>query len=383
MPRVLRIVNRFNLGGPTYNACYLTKYLAPEYETLLIGGQKEIHEASSEFIPRSLGVEYTVLPELQRSVNFGEDRKAYRAIKKLIRAYNPDVVHTHASKAGALGRLAAASCGVKGIVHTFHGTVFDGYFGKTKSNFYLRAERYLAQKSSAIIAISPSQKNDLVNKYKIANEKKVTIIPLGFELERFTGDKTSARAEFRSHHRLNEEEIAVGIIGRLTPIKNHAFFLNSIKELRDAGQKFRAFVIGGGELEDDLQTMAQDLGLIAGEDVVFTSWIEDIAEPLAGLDIVALTSLNEGTPVSLIEAQASSRPVVSVDVGGVRDVVKHNETGFVTQPHEFAKYLRRLISDRQLRESMGAAGEQFSTQHFGVQRLAADTKRLYTEILSI
>lgn len=380
MPRVLRIVNRFNLGGPTYNACYLTKYLSPEYETLLIGGQKEAEEASSEFIPRSLGVDYTILPELQRSISFSQDRKAYQAIKALIRDFKPDLVHTHASKAGALGRLAASNCGVSSIVHTFHGTVFDGYFGKAKSNFYKQAERYLARKSDAIVAISPLQQSDLIEKYRIAEAAKIRMIHLGFDLSRFTQGQDVKRIEFREHHNL-EDQIAVGIIGRLTPIKNHKFFLDSLVQLLADGFNFKAFVIGGGELESKLQTYTASIGL--SNHVVFTSWIEDVSDPLAGLDIVALTSINEGTPVSLIEAQAAARPVISLNVGGVSDVVEDSRTGFVTSQSEFVPRLKELITDANLRLSMGQQGRQFALKNFGVERLASEMKILYQELLSI
>ena len=161
MPRVLRIINRFNLGGPTYNASYLTRYLGPEYETLLIGGEIGEGEASSLHIPDSLGIKYQILPEMRRELNVSDDKKAYSTLKSIIKDFKPDVVHTHASKAGALGRRAAHKCGVNAIVHTFHGHVFHGYFGRFKTQAYIQVERNLARKSSAIVAISQKQKIEL------------------------------------------------------------------------------------------------------------------------------------------------------------------------------------------------------------------------------
>ena len=162
MPRVLRIINRFNLGGPTFNAAYLTKYLQPEFETKLIGGLKDESEDNSEFIVQDLGLEYLIVENMRRSINIRKDWKAYQQIVEIIKSFKPDIVHTHASKAGFLGRLAAIQEKVPVIVHTFHGHVFHSYFGKFKSYVYKLIERYLAKRSSMIIAISDEQKRELV-----------------------------------------------------------------------------------------------------------------------------------------------------------------------------------------------------------------------------
>ena len=162
MPKVLRIINRFNIGGITYNVSYLSKYLEPTYETLLVGGPEEEGEDSSLYIPESLGLKPQVLTQFQRNINFTSDYAAYKEIKKLIKEFKPDIVHTHASKAGAIGRLAAAHCNVPIVVHTFHGHVFHSYFGALKTNFYLWIERYLAKKTTAIVAISNKQKQELL-----------------------------------------------------------------------------------------------------------------------------------------------------------------------------------------------------------------------------
>ena len=221
MPKVLRIINRFNLGGPTYNAAYLTKYLAPEFETLLIGGMKDESEGSSEFILKDLGVDYQVIPEMKRSINPFDDLAAYSRIKKIIQEFKPDIVHTHAAKAGALGRQAAYSCNVPVIVHTYHGHVFHSYFGNFKTAVYKTIERNLAKRSSAIIAISDKQKQELAVEHQIAPAEKIHVIPLGFDLNRFHEGLDEKRKEFRAKYHLQDNEIAIGIIGRLTPVKNH------------------------------------------------------------------------------------------------------------------------------------------------------------------
>jgi len=186
MPRILRIINRLNLGGPTYNAAYLSRYLADDYETMLVAGLKDDSEASSEHIVQDLGIEPVYIKNMYRSINPFKDSEAYSQIKKIIKEFKPDIVHTHAAKAGALGRMAAADSNVKAVVHTFHGHVFHSYFNPVKTKLFLQIERYLASKSHKIIAISEKQKEELGETYKVCKKEKIEVIPLGFNLDRFT-----------------------------------------------------------------------------------------------------------------------------------------------------------------------------------------------------
>ena len=237
MPRILRIINRFNLGGPAYNVAYLTKYLAPEYETLLIGGEKEPDEESSLFIFKEMGIEPLVLSEMNRSINILNDIKAYYRIKRIIKEFKPDIVHTHAAKAGALGRLAAYNCKVPVVVHTFHGHVFHSYFGRIKTTIYKNIERFLAKKTSAIIAISEKQKQELCLEYKIAPLEKTAVIPLGFDLLKFSENQIEKREVFRKQYLIEEDEVCIVIIGRLVPVKNHSLFLKAIQYSKNNSQK--------------------------------------------------------------------------------------------------------------------------------------------------
>ena len=385
MPRILRIVNRFNLGGPTYNAANLTRFLPEEYETLLVGGTHQAHEASSRFILDNLGVDYRALEEMGRSLHWMRDRQALKALGHIIDEFQPDIVHTHASKAGALGRLAAHRRKVPVIVHTFHGHVFDGYFGTVKTALVKNTERYLSRLSDAIIAISPLQRDALVHQYKVAPAHKVHTVPLGFQLERFWSEQTALRQRWRAEHQLTEDEVAIGIIGRLTEIKNHRFFLEVIAGLQ-AKVPVRAFVIGGGELEHVLQSQASEMGLTAGDRprLRFVGWEQAVEKPLAGLDVVVLTSRNEGTPVSLIEAQAAGKPVVSTDVGGVRDVVLDNRSGFIVRPgdlNDFQQKVAQLVSDPELRGRIGLEGRAHVREAYAHTRLASHMDALYKQLL--
>ncbi len=391
MPKILRIINRLNLGGPTYNVAYLSKYLEPEYETLLLSGMKDDSEASSEFIVNKLGIKPLYLKTMRREISLLDDYKAYQEIKRIIKEFQPDIVHTHASKAGALGRLAAYSSKVPVIVHTFHGHTFHSYFGKIKTRFFLTIERFLAKRTTKIIAISALQKADLTEQYNICEKDKISVVPLGFDLNRFKESKLSNREKFRTQYHIDQGEIAIGIVGRLVPIKNHELFLNAINEVaRGSNKKVKFFIIGDGELKGELLKKADELGISYSlsndpeKILYFTSWIERIEVAYAGLDIVALTSFNEGTPVSLIEAQASGKPVVSTNVGGVNDIIKDGESGILVNDFTvscFSNALLRLCDDEMLREKMSGNGNHVYDSH-SYTVLVNNVGKLYKELLN-
>jgi len=385
--RVLRIINRFNLGGPTYNATFLTAFLSDQFETLLVGGMHEENEGSAMFIPEQYGVKPKLLPALQREINFKQDKKALKEIRAIIREFKPDIVHTHASKAGAIGRIAANKEKVPVIVHTFHGHVFHSYFGKFKTAIYKTVERYLAKRSNLIIAISPLQKKELTTIHKIANNKKVEVVNLGFDLERFRINKIENRIDFIEQYNVQEDEVCIGIIGRLTAIKNHQLFFNAIQKVLDKTQKrIHVFVIGDGELMTDLKAMSEPIFESTQARVTFTSWIKDIGLPLSRLDIVCLTSYNEGTPVSLIEAQAVGVPVISTDVGGVRDIVLENKSGLIVDSFDstvYANALLKLTEDGEHREQLGNNGWDFVKEKFHYKTLCFNIEQLYLNLLNI
>ena len=395
MPRILRIINRFNLGGPTYNAAYLSRYMPPEYETLLVGGEKDDSEDSSEFILKNLGLEPVIIQEMKREIDLRSDYDAYKKMVQLIKDFRPDIVHTHASKAGTIGRLAASNMKVPAIVHTFHGHVFHSYFGQTKTLMYKNIERNLARKSSAIIAISEKQKAELCLVHRICKPEKIKVIPLGFDLSRFTENMDAKRAGFRARYLLEPHEIAIGIIGRLVPIKNHRLFLESLKIVSERTTKaLRFFIIGDGEDRLRIEGMARELGLEFSDALAeqrktlltFTSWIKEIDLACAGLDIIALTSLNEGTPVSLIEAQAANKPIVTTNVGGIENVVIEGITALLshskTDAEEFAKLLLELTENDEKREQFGKVGWEHVRNKFHFTRLVSDMSELYSSLLN-
>jgi len=347
LTKILRIVNRFNLGGITYNVTYLSKYLPNNYETKLIGGPEEKGEQNSLYIPESVGLNPEIIFEMRRSINPIQDFLAYRKIKKIIKEFKPEIVHTHASKAGVIGRLAAIHCKVPVIVHTFHGHVFNGYFSKVKTAFFKQIERFLAQKSTSIIAISELQKKDLCDVHKICNPSKVKVIPLGFDLKKFNTDVELKRNLFRQMHLIEKSEIAIGIVGRLAPIKNHFMFLNAIIQLKNSCNKpFKALIVGDGEMRTALEAFLIEKSItfnLPNSYIHFLGWIKEVDVVLAGLDLVCLTSNNEGTPVSIIEAQAAGKYVISTNVGGVKDILVET-SGKLCEPGNDKMFTKQLIN---------------------------------------
>lgn len=383
--KVLRIVNRFNIGGPTYNATFLTRFISDDFETLLVGGLPEEGEKDSLHITEKYGVQPMLIEELRREPGFSADRKAYKRLKEIIRDFQPDIVHTHASKAGALGRRAANACGVPIVVHTFHGHVFHSYFGRTKTFIYKSVERMLARRSSGIVAISEEQRRELAEVHKICKGHKIKVIPLGFDLAQFASEKEAKRKITRERLGLNDDTVAVAIIGRLAPIKDHDFFLRVVeKVLSGSGADVHFFIVGDGSERERIEEQVDRLNEKFGRRITMTSWVTDIDTFNAGMDIICLTSKNEGTPVSLIEAQATGIPVISTDVGGVKDVVSEGETGFIVPVGDLEQYsekLELLIENEKIREKMSQNGWNFVREKFHYTRLVKDMEAYYLELL--
>ncbi len=389
MPKVLRIINRLNLGGPTYNAAYLSKYISDDFETLLVAGMKDESEASSEYIVDSLDLKPSYINDMYREINPVKDYPAYKELVRIIKDFKPDIVHTHAAKAGAIGRLAAHNCGVPIVLHTFHGHVFHSYFGKLKTRVFIEIERFLARRSTKIIAISNIQKQELCEQFKIAPCDKFEVVQLGFDLERFQKENSTKRKTFRKKYKVDENAIAIGIIGRLVPIKNHKLLLQAFAQVKaKTAKSIKLIIIGDGELRGELEDFCQELKLTfsdveAQTDVLFTSWIKDIETALPGLDVVALSSFNEGTPVSLIEAQAANIPIVSTRVGGIEDIVIEGKTALLAKNNDlgdFTEKLQAVIEDEKLREEMKISGFQHVQNKFSYHTLCKNMSKLYSSL---
>lgn len=371
--RIVRAITRLNIGGPARQALLLTRALRPGYETTLITGVPQAGEgelSDPEVVP-------TRIP-LVRPLSPTADLKAYRALKATIEDVRPALVHTHMAKAGALGRRAARSVDASiRTVHTFHGHVLDGYFRPSVERVFIEIERRLARKTDALVAVSDEVRDALLD-LRIGSPQQWRVIPLGFELDDLLAVERPSGA-LRAAVGVASDTPLVGVLGRLAPIKDHATLLEAMSRL----ESVHLVVLGDGELRQQLEGKTRAMHL--GDRVHFLGWWTDVPSAMSDLDVVALTSRNEGTPVSLIEALAAGVPVVATDVGGVRSVVEDEVSGYITQPRDaeaIARAIRALLDDGDKRRVMGAAGRVHVRERFSSTRLIADTHALYEDLLS-
>jgi glycosyltransferase involved in cell wall biosynthesis len=384
--RILRVIARLNIGGPALHVSYLTKDLEKRgYTSTLVAGRVGKGEGSMEYIAADLGIEPVYIHELQREISAASDVIATARIRKLIHDLRPDIVHTHTAKAGAVGRMAALSMrgGCRPIlVHTFHGHVLRGYFRGPAEATFTSLERVLARHTDALIAVSPQVRDDLVS-LGVAPAERTSVIRLGLDLDARLHSDPDARLRVRKELGVGPEQILIGWLGRMTEIKRVDDLLRSFADLRARGVNAVLALVGDGPLLSQLEVLAERLGI--GNSCRFVGFSADVGRFLAAFDVVALTSANEGTPVTLIEAQAAGIPVVATDVGGTSDVVAHGETGLLTPPGNptaFADGLERLAADASLRRELGAAGRQRVKGRYARERLADDIDRLYRSLLA-
>jgi glycosyltransferase involved in cell wall biosynthesis len=394
--KVLRIIARLNIGGPAIHTVLLTQGLdKSKFESLLACGNIDEHEGDMLYYALDKNIKPIFIPELKRKLSFRDDLVAFIKIYNIIRKERPDIIHTHTAKAGALGRLAGILYNCLSaftrpcikLVHTFHGHIFGGYFSKFKTRIFIFIEKFLSIFTSKIITVSNSVAEELLN-LRICKKDKMVVIPLGLELEEF----------FQIPIRDNVIS-CIGIIGRLVPIKNHRLFLEAAaKVIVDNPQmQLRFKIIGDGELRKVLEEYAHKLN-IQGQ-VDFLGWQKDLVDVYANLDVVTLTSINEGMPVSLIEAMASGRMIIATDVGGVRDLlgkevdinIKPNadfrvlEKGIIVKPGDsfgFASALNFIFKNNALRKNITERARNFIKEGFTKERLIRDIENLYHGILN-
>jgi glycosyltransferase involved in cell wall biosynthesis len=285
------------------------------------------------------------------------------------------------AKAGMVGRVAAWLAGVPVIIHTYHGHVFSGYFSPAKTSLYIMIERMLALFSTGIIAISDRIKQDICSVYKIASERKVRIIPLGFELQKMEPLK-KYQGILRNQFSIPDRVPIIGIVGRMTAIKNHLLFVEIACLLLKKNKNIHFMIIGDGELRGEIEKKVQDIGI--SDHVHFCGWVTDAGKIYADLDIMLLTSLNEGTPVTVIEAMYYQIPVVSSNVGGLPDMIESGKTGFLIDSFNAKDYIPvilRLLESNDERNAMGETASHYVNERYNIDRLIIDIKNLYQEFL--
>jgi glycosyltransferase involved in cell wall biosynthesis len=408
--KIVRVIARLNVGGPAKHVVWLTRGLqSSQCKTVLVAGTVPPGEDDMGYFASEMGVVPILIPEMSREVSTKDALTIWKLYKLFLRE-RPDIVHTHTAKAGTVGRMAGfiyrwLTAGLLlghprqcRLVHTYHGHIFHGYYGPLKSRMFLMIEKVLARLvTDRIVVVSEQQRKEINEEFGVGRAKQFVVIPLGLDPNVFANWKERGRS-FREEFGLKTNDIVVGIVGRLTEIKNHELFLLAAVDFKarfsrvDTTVKF--VVIGDGSRRKDLEEQAYSLGL--AEDTIFTGSRRDPENFYPALDIVALTSRNEGTPLTLIEAMANARPVISTAVGGVIDLLgdptsPDSESPFVVRQRglsvaandasAFAAGLDCLATNATLRRETGERGLQFVQTHYSQERLLEDIRALYADLL--
>jgi glycosyltransferase involved in cell wall biosynthesis len=389
---IARVIARLNVGGPATQAILMTEVFQKKgYRALLLTGEVSPGEGSVESLANERGLHPVKINTLSRKLSFASDLKSLWRLIRFFRRERPMIVHTHTAKAGALGRLAAMVTGVPVRVHTFHGHVFNGYFSPGWTRIFLAIERFLGRYTDCIIAVSRSQRKELVETHRIAPPNRVVTIPLGFDLEQYlrvNGQEGSLRAAVGC----SQQTVLLGWIGRMTAIKAPDLFLESAARIQDASPSVRFVMVGDGELRRDCEAHIRHAGL-QGK-VALVGWRRDLSLVYADLDLLLLTSINEGTPLTLLEAMASGRPFIATDVGGIRDLMigagrkkggwERFDNGILVprSSYQIADAAQYLLLRRELRREMGCAGREYVRTHHSYHQLGADLEQLYLQLAS-
>ncbi len=398
--RVIRIIDRLNVGGPAKHVVWLSAGLNRErFETTLIAGVVPQGEGDMSYFACESGVDPLIIKEMSRELSPRDVIVIFKLLREFLRI-KPHIVHTHKAKAGATGRVAAflykwltpsafwlrpRECRV---IHTYHGHIFHSYYGKTKTRLFLAIERALARIcTDRIITIGEQQRQEICETFKVGRPDLYSVIPLGIDF----GEINPRKGLLRKTINLGHGSPLIGIVGRLCEVKNHAMFLEAAALLKKEGLSAHYVIIGDGHLRDVLEDQARRLKIT---DVVsFTGFREDAAMLYTDLDIAALTSLNEGTPLTLIEAMSCGVAVVSTEVGGVVDLMgarresngrftiwDHGLTAPSRNVQAYASALRHLIERNDLRREMGARAKAFVGSRLSKERLVSDIETLYGEL---
>jgi glycosyltransferase involved in cell wall biosynthesis len=373
--RVMRIIARMNVGGPAVQVSGLMRgFNSKEFDHRLYTGFCAVDEA--DYLDSvATDVKATRIEGLGRRVSLGGDIKAFLSLVKVIREFKPQIIHTHTAKAGFLGRIASVVSSHKSIrVHTFHGHLLHGYFGSFKRLLIIVAEKSLAVITQQLLAVGEKVRQDLLSE-GIGKKEKFSLMPPGLEI-----GNLPPKNESQEFFGLNNERLQCAFIGRVTKIKRPDRFLDVVSEIQKRGVMLDFFIAGDGELLDYCveRIAAQDLP------VKVLGWQSNIDKVLSAADLILLTSDNEGTPLSLIQAGMAALPVVTTNVGSIPEVVLNDVTGIITELNvqQIADALENLANDPGLRAQLGNAAQEFTLANFGVQRLVNDHEELYKKLTS-
>lgn len=378
--KILRIIDRLNVGGPAIHAVLTTRGLNDgEHQTVLVTGEIEPGEADMSYLLEEHGVERILIPSLGRELRPLRDVVTAWRLWRVMRRVRPDVVHTHKAKAGALGRVVALAAGVPVRVHTYHGHVFHGYFGPWKTRLFLAVERALARVTTRLVAPAAALVDELSGRYRIAPRDRFGVVPLGFDLEPFVTVENH-RGELRARLGVDGSVRLVAIVGRMVPVKDHATFVAAAAMIAARRADVQFVFVGGGELLDEVRRELDARGLASRAHLL--GWSQQLERIYADLDVLALSSVNEGTPVALIEAMAAGVPVAATAVGGVPELLEQGARGELAparDPAALADAIERALSAA-ARDRAQLIREDI-VRSFGADRLCGDLAALYDELL--
>ena len=383
----MQIITRMNVGGPARHVLVTTSTLpALGFTTLLVYGAQASCEGSLEPLIGQTDVSAVKLSSLARGIRPWKDLHAFYRLVRLMLRTQPDIVHTHTAKAGTLGRLAACVYNLTRrrrdravIIHTFHGHVFNGYFGPVASAAVRFIERGMARVTDCIVTVSARQKTDICGRYGIADTRKTEVLDLGTDLQPLL--QLVSNTSLRDELGFTPRHIVFGYVGRFVPIKNLPKLIHAFANLATRCDDARLMLVGDGEVRGEIERLTDQLQL--GDRIRMTGWLRDMPAVYGAMDVAVLTSINEGTPLALIEAMAAGRPVISTAVGGVEDVVSHGRSGLVVPPDDargVAEAMARLAADAGLRRAMGATARRDVAARLGQQSGASEVGALYRRV---
>ncbi len=382
MIRVLHVVARLNVGGVAMHVISLADRLRapgmPDFDSQIVCGVVGANEADMGYIAAEKAVPVTIIRELGRELSLRGDLITTIKLWRVMRRERPDIVHTNTAKAGFVGRIAARAAGVPVVVHTFHGHVFHGYFGRRKTQVFLNLERFCAALSDRIIVPSTELKRQISEQYRVCAADKIDVIGVGLELAPLAALARHV-GTFRREQHIPDDAPLIGIVGRLVPIKNHDLFLQAAKLVLEQQPDAYFALVGDGERRAELTALAASLNLT--ERIRFTGWITNVAPVYSALDALALCSHNEGLPISVIEAMAARVPVAATKVGGISDLLPDPRFGALVPPGDAAALAEGLLSGLRGQYDLDAARAHVLA-HYDMGTLAQQTAALYRTLLA-
>jgi len=377
--RIMRIITRLNIGSPAMHAVLLTQRLGPPlYESVLVCGANQPQGGSMAYFAEERGVQPVYIEELGDALDPVTLTRLIWRLYLLMRQLRPDIVHTHMARAGFAGRAAARLAGVPIIVHTFHGHVFSGEFDPLSTRLFITLERLAARWSDTIITQTQSTRRELAEVYRVARQARMTILPLGLDLDAFAHTPRGL-GTFRRQWGIPPDAPLVGIVGRMVPVKNHALFLEAAAQVRERRPDARFVIVGDGETRRDIEAQIDRLGLRGC--VTLTGWQRDLAPLYSDLDVLVNSSLSEGTPTPIIEALTVGCPVIATAVGGVPDLLGHGSLGQLVPPGRPA-LLAEAVVQTLAEPPQRANARELMLSRYSVDRLAADLDSLYHGLLA-